>query len=459
MLIKQKIQVLLSVFLIAALLVACAPRAATESAAPTTAPDTSGAPPATESAVEGPTEAPAAETATLNILVEGGGHSLQQAIADKFEAETGNTVNFIEVPYQDVHDKLLAEIAAGGSSYDVATIDVIWIPEFAAAAEPLDDLFTDEVKNDLFPALVNDAQFEGRFVGMPTWANAEILFYQKSLFEDPDEQAAFKEEYGYDLKVPTNWQEFTDAAVFFTRDTDGDGNIDLYGTDVKGGVETEWLATVLQAGSPGVALDADGNVIIDNQAHVDALKFYTDLHCTYNVSPPNVNELDWNASQQLFFEGKLAMMRFWAHNYRFIPDDSVVKGNTGVAPMIAGPGGVGAIPGPWYNIIPSTAQNKELAKQFIQFAYENNALGLDAPLGLAARISAYDSYANKEGFEHFNPLIDTLNAPQTIGRPLVTTWNEITNDVLIPLVQQALTCQVPAEEVLADAKAQIEALK
>jgi len=411
-----------------------------------------------EAAEEEPeAEEPAAEPVTLNILVEGGGKQLQEAIAEKFEEETGNTVNFIEVPYAEVYDKLSAEMASGGSSYDVATIDVIWIPAFAQFAEPLDDLFTDDVINDIFPSLVADAQLEGKYVGMPAWANAEILFYQKSLFEDPEEQANFEAEYEYDLKVPENWDEFIDVAKFFTRDNDGDGEIDLYGTDVKGAVETEWLASVLQAGSPAVVLDTDGNIIIDNQAHKDALQFEIGL-LEQGVCPINVNEIDWNVSQQLFWEGKLAMERFWAHNYRFTPEDSVVYGDVGVAPMIGGPGGVGAIPGPWYNIVPTTSVNKDIAKQFVQFAYENNAMGLDAPLGLAARISAYESYMGKAGFEHFGPLIETLNAPQTIGRPMVTYWNEIVNDVLTPMLQKAYSGE-PVDDVLAEARSLIEQMQ
>jgi ABC-type glycerol-3-phosphate transport system substrate-binding protein len=400
--------------------------------------------------------APATGGVTLNVLVESGGFQLQEEIARRFQEDTGNTVNFIQVPYAGVYERMAAEMASGGSGIDVATIDVIWIPAFAEFAEPLDDLFTEDVQADLFPSLVADAQFEGKFVGMPTWANAEILFYRKDLFEDPAEQAAFQEQYGYELAPPTDWQQFTDVAKFFTRDTDGDGTIDLYGTDVKGGVETEWLAHVLQAGSPGVVLDADGNVIIDNQAHQDALQFYVDLHCRDQVSPPNVAEIDWNVAQQLFYQGQTAMTRFWAHAYRLTPEDSQVEGKVGVAPMIGGSAGVGAIPGPWYNMVPATSANKEVAKQFVQFAYENNALGIEAPLGLAARQSAYEQYSGQEGFEHFAPLIETLAAPQTIGRPLVPQWQEITDEVLVPLVQEALACERTPAEILADAKTQVE---
>jgi multiple sugar transport system substrate-binding protein len=395
---------------------------------------------------------------TINVLVEGGGHSLQQPIADLWQKQTGNKVNFIEVPYQQVYDKLSAEMAAGGSSYDVATLDVIWLSHFSQFAEPLDSMFTADVKQDLFPSLVQDAQSNGHFIGMPQWANAEVLYYRKDLFSDPKEQANFKAKYGYDLNPPTTWQQFTDMAQFFTR-KDASGNVTLYGTDAKGAVETEWLAEVLQAGSPGVVLDKSGNVIINNAQHVQALQFDADLACKYKVTPPNAAEIDWNAAQNLFYQGQTAMMLFWAHAYRMTPADSKVADKVGVAPMIGGPGGVGAIPGPWYNFVPSAGKNKDLAKQYVQFAYDHNDLGIQAPLGLAARISAYQGYASKPGYEHFNALISTLNAPQTMGRPLVNNWQEITDQVLIPTVQQALSCKATPQEILNNAATQIKGMK
>lgn len=400
-----------------------------------------------------------AQDKEINILVEGGGHSLQQAIADKFTAETGIKVNFIEEPYAGVFDKLSAEFASGGSAYDVATVDVIWLPAFKDFVAPLDELFTDTVKADLPAALVSDAQADGHFIGMPQWANSEILFYRKDLFEDPAQQAAFKAAYGYDLKVPTTWQEFADAAKFFTQDTNGDGQIDLYGTDVKGAVETEWLAHVLQAGAAGTVLDHDGNVIIDSPEHLAALQWYADLNCKDKVAPAGVSQVGWAEAQNLFYQGQTAMTRFWAHAYRLTPDDSKVAGKVGVAPMIGGAAGVAGIPGPWYNVVPKDGKNLDLAKQYVQFAYDNNALGIEAPLGLAARTSAYESYVGKEGFEHFQPLLDTLNASATQGRPLVADWQQITDEVLVPLVQSVASCEGDPAALLADAKAQIEALQ
>ncbi|MCY3717924.1 MAG: extracellular solute-binding protein [Anaerolineaceae bacterium] len=423
--------------------------------------------------VTGPAALAQDEGVTLRVLVEGGGISLQLAAAQLFEEQTGHTVEFVEVPYPSVFEDLAAEMATGGSAYDVATIDVVWIPAFADFAESLDALITDEVAADIFPALLADGLWNGSYVGMPTWANAEVIYYRKDLWENPDEQAAFMAEYGYELAPPTTWQEFTDMAVFFTRDTDGDGEIDLYGTDVKGappGADVEWMVHVLQAGSPGVVLGADGSIIVDNDAHLAGLEYYVSHHCDLGVTPPNPLEIGWAEGENLFFQGVTAMTRFWGHAYRlhqfdlsgglvgapYLGPDAVA--NVGVAPMIAGEAGIGSIPGPWFNIVPKTSENKEAAMAFVQFMYDQNVLGVQEPLGLSARISAFEQFAGEENYESLSALIATLNGPQTIGRPLVANWQQVSDEVVVPMVQDALSCEVSPADALAWARAGLEAM-
>jgi ABC-type glycerol-3-phosphate transport system substrate-binding protein len=385
-----------------------------------------------------------AHAQAISVLVEGGGHSLQKAAAEAFTEETGIAVNFVEVPYQGVYDKLSAEIASGTSNFDVATIDVVWNAAFADHVEDLSDLFTDAVRADLPPALVADATVGGKMIGMPAWANAEIVFYRKDLWEDPANQAAFKEEYGYDLVPPATWQQWRDMASFFTKDG-------MYGTVVIGGTSEEWMAQVLQAGSLGVILDDQSQVILDNQAHIDALENYRAPLCTDKSVPENALEISWGEAQNLFYQGQTAMMKFWAHAYKMTPEDSKISGKVGVAPMIAGPAGVAAIPGPWYNVIPATSQNKDAARQFIAYLEANNALGIEAPLGLAATYSAYESYVDKPGYEHFWPLMDTLAAPATKGRPLNKDYQELVDEAVMPAFQGALECEDNVAELLQDA--------
>lgn len=392
---------------------------------------------------------------SLTVLVEGGGKAELEPVAAKFTDETGTAVTFVELPYDGLYDRLSTELASGNVSFDVAALDAIWLRAFADGVSPLDDLFTEDVQDDTFPALLQEAQVDGRFVGMPVWTNAEVLFYRTDLFEDPAQQEAFEAEYGYELAPPTTWDEYRDVASFFTQDTDGDGATDLYGTDVKGAVETEWLATVLQAGADGMVLDADGNVIIDDAAHLAALEFYVAPLVEDQSAPAGAAQVDWAEAQNLFYQGQTAMTRFWAHAYTQTPADSPVAGNVGVVPMPAGPGGVAGVPGAWYLSVPTATQKQELATEFIQFAFENNELGLDSSLGLAATPSALASLAGEEGHENLQALIDTLDAPATTPRPATEKWQEIVDTVLTPMIQKAVE-EGASQQLLDEAKSQIE---
>jgi ABC-type glycerol-3-phosphate transport system substrate-binding protein len=394
----------------------------------------------------------------LTVLVEAGGKAELTGIAEKFTKETGTQVTFVELPYEGLYNRLNTEFSAGSTSFDVAALDAIWLPTFANAVTPLNDLFTDAVKADLFPALVEEAQVGESFVGMPVWTNSEILFYRTDLFGDPKEKAAFSKQYGYELAPPTTWKQYQDVAKFFTRDTDGDGETDLYGTDVKGAVETEWLATVSQSGAESMVLGPDGEVTVNDADHLAALDFYVGLSNDLKAAPPGAAQIDWAGAQNLFYQGETAMMRFWAHAYPQTPEDSPVAGKIGAAPMIGGPGGVAGVPGPWYLSIPKSTKKQEAANDFLQFAYDNNAMGIDSSLGLAARVSAFEQYEGKPGYEHFDALVETLSAKGTKPRPATESWQEIVDTALVPMLQKALEPGADNQALLDEAKKQIEAI-
>lgn len=393
---------------------------------------------------------------SLTVVVEGGGLAELQPIADLYEEETGTSITLVELPYAGLYDRISSELQAGDPSFDIAALDAIWLPAFAPGLAPLDDLYSPDVEGDLFEGLLSEAQVDGSYIGMPVWTNSEILFYRTDLFEDAGNMTDFEAEYGYELAPPTTWDQYRDVAEFFTRDTDGDGAVDLYGTDVKGAVETEWLATVSQAGEEDMVLDPEsGEVTIDDAAHKEALDFYVSL---LPFAPSGAAQLDWAGAQNLFYQGNLAMMRFWGHAYRQTPDDSPVKDSIGVAPMIGGPGGVAGVPGAWYLSVPATGTKQDAAKDFIAFAYEHNDLSADTALGLVARKSAFESKAGEAGFENYPALLDTLEAPQSLPRPASANWQEIVDSVLIPMIQKAVEPGADTGQLLSDARTQIEAI-
>ncbi|WP_258376474.1 sugar ABC transporter substrate-binding protein [Curtobacterium sp. MCBD17_028] len=387
-------------------------------------------------------------TSSLTVLVEAGGHGELQPIADLYKKQTGTKVQFVELPYDGLYNRVNSELNSGSVSFDVAALDAIWLPTFKDGLTPLNSMFTGDVKKDLFPAELQEGKIGSDYVGMPAWTNSEILYYRKDLLDDPANKTAFKQKYGYDLTPPTTWQQYQDEAAFFTKDG-------TYGTATKGAVETEYLAALSQAGEKNMVIDAKGNVTLGDTASLKALDFYTSM---LKSSAPGAAQTDWAASQNLFYQGKTALMLFWGHAYRQIPKDSKVYGKVGVAPMIAGPAGVAGVPGPYYLSVPKASPNQAAAKKFIQFAYKHNDLSATTDLGLAARVSAFQKYEGKPGYEAFAPMVKTLQAKGTIPRPSNPKWQQIVDNALVPMLQKAVQPGADNQQLLDQAKTKIEGI-
>ena len=61
------------------------------------------------------------------------------------------------------------------------------------------------------------SKFGGQTYALPVDGDVLLLQYRKDLFENAEEQAAFKAKYGKDLKVPETWEDYLQVGEFFTR--------------------------------------------------------------------------------------------------------------------------------------------------------------------------------------------------------------------------------------------------
>lgn len=389
----------------------------------------------------------------LRLLSERNGTALDVVGEPYIKGRLGDLT--FETTVRDVlHARLGTELPAGATSFDVVALDGEWLAEFGGALAPLDSLYTAEVRADLFPGVLDQARVGNRYVGMPLWTDSEILFYRTDLFEDASEQAAFEEVYGYPLAPPADWAEYRDVAEFFTRDTDGDGRTDLYGTDLKGADPTDWLATVMQAGAEATVLDGDV-VTVNDAEHLAALDFYRSLA---PFAPRGAAFLDPAGARILFLQGSLAMMRFRASAYPQLPLSSPVSGRVGVAPLIAGPGGIAGVPHALYISVPAAARNGASARDFVVASFEANDRLMTTPPRLPARISVFQAYAAEQGFEHYAALLETLGSHASRPHPPTPLWQPIVDRVLVPLLQRALEGAADSQTLLDEAKAQIEAM-
>ncbi|WP_159881757.1 ABC transporter substrate-binding protein [Paenibacillus puerhi] len=403
---------------------------------------------------------------SLTVLVEGGSpaNTVATQTAEEFKQKTGYEVKIETVPYIGVYDKLNADIRANKGSYDVATIDILWFPALAKGLTSMGDLMSDNVKKDLFPNLIDGGTVDGEVLGMPVWTNSKVLLYRSDLFNDPKEQEAFKAEYGYDLKPPANWQQYRDVAKFFTRDTNNDGVKDMYGTSVfgmnNGDSVASWLDHAAQAGAKPMVVGKDNKALVNTEPYVKALDFLTTILNKDKSAPEGALNMASSETSEMFWNGKLAMMLAWGHFYvpSNDPAKSKVAGKVGVAPMIGGDAGIGVIPGPWYQVIPDSSKQKDIAKQYVQFVYEKNELFMEA-LGVAARKSVFEKYSKRPEYAHLNALQTTLEAPQTQNRPILARWNQIEGEALVSAIQAALSGTESPQSALTKAAASINEIQ
>lgn len=169
---------------------------------------------------------------TLNVLANTLQATAIRYVGPEFEGATGIKLNVIDIGYTEIPTKMMAEAVAKSGAYDVIMHFADSIPDGAESKLllPLNPWF-EKYGPDLggFLKYIDTVKYRGEVWAFPGDGGGFGLWARKDLFEDPKEKSAFQAKYGYELKCPETWEQLRDIAEFFTRDTDRDGKIDLYG--------------------------------------------------------------------------------------------------------------------------------------------------------------------------------------------------------------------------------------
>jgi multiple sugar transport system substrate-binding protein len=173
----------------------------------------------------------------------------------------------------------------------------------AGVIRPIDDLLGNKALTNpgldradfIQPAADSLTKFRGKTYGFLDWNYNVVYWARGDLLGHPDEKAAFKKKYGYDLGPAKTLQQMRDIAEFFTRKK-GEKlagqtlDSEFYGIVMEGikGGTTLW--TVLNAfvkNFGGDIFDAEGKPTVNRPENVAAVKFWADL---WKFSPPGQAE-------------------------------------------------------------------------------------------------------------------------------------------------------------------------
>jgi len=391
-----------------------------------------------------------------------------------FEELTGIQVEIEELSRDIFRQKLMASLMGGTGEYDVVFIPHENVPEHyqAGTLQPLtpyldrDDLYVgylSPVNYDIgdFPAATLEWLSDGGdLYGLPQEVLTTYYHYRKDLFE----------QYGITPPPPTgySWDEFLAVSEQLTKDLDGDGNTDLYGTAVAGQVSGTLAAFAIQNfWREGVELfDDEWNPFPDEEAAIEAVRLYRDL-ANSGVVPPGVpGGYQWSQLNIAMQENLVASALQWNSG-------SAAMENLEQSPDIAGKIGYAALPynevqGPmssrsWSGVhglyIPDSSQNKEAAFKYIAWftspeIARNTATQGGGSSGRKSVLQDPEVLALYPWYETFNDALAlTGHAP-----PKIPELGYIMNPIVATNFEACLTGSKTPEECVRDMKEQMRSL-
>jgi multiple sugar transport system substrate-binding protein len=253
-----------------------------------------------------------------------------------FTELTGAKINVSTVPFNELYQKLLTDMATGTNSFDAFVFAPQWmvdyiVPGYLEDLTPRIEADPDIEWEDVAPFFRDfSASYEGSIYTIPLDGDFHMGYYRTDLLEEAG------------LEPPKTWDEYLEVAkTFHGQDLNGDGDPD-YGSCIskKRGAQAYWfiydiVAPMIQSQgtSQGTFFDTETmEPLVKNEAFAKALEIYNE---TTQYGPPDELNLDVGDTRSLFTSGRCALSLDWGDigTLAIDPDTSIVQDKTGA--MIA----------------------------------------------------------------------------------------------------------------------------
>jgi multiple sugar transport system substrate-binding protein len=389
----------------------------------------------------------------------------ENALADQahlFEAShPGTKIELISVGIHELHKSAISDGGLQNGHFDIALLVTDWLAE-AHAAGALEDLnpWHQRIHVHDWPdgwprSLVKPLILDGHLAALPWHDGPECLVYRTDLFNDPANQAAFREQFFRELVPPTTWDEFEQTARFFTNPA-----LNRYGTVFAAfpdGHNTLY-DFALQLWSRGAEItDNTGRPFLTSPKALSALEFYRRIVGDPQLCHPKSLQLDSTQSGDLFLSGEVAFMVNWfGFATRSGREGSPLAGKVAIAPI---PTGCGASPVSlsvfWALAMGKGSRQKELAWQFLRFvASPELDLGMTRHGTVGCRLSTWRNPELQARIPVYREVeAISLGARQLPSGPGMASFAAIIDEV----ITRALTTSEPTAAILESAQHEIDA--
>lgn len=367
------------------------------------------------------------------LAVEGPETDALATHATEFTAGTGIGVTVDKVARDVWGQRKVAELAQDAGTYDVVFLgggdDAEWLLRHAHARDlsPYlgDDLVGDIVNADLF------TREDGALVGVPQYYNFPVLLYRTDLFEDPEEQAAFRAQYGRELAPPTTFDELVDVATFFNRPPE------LYGTCLGGVDWSVFLDDTYFTYGQGANFGdlTTGELTLDTPEQIASMEY---IDALTSLSAPGWEALSFFDCDNQMAAGQVAIYQNWLYAWRTVGDQ--MDGTLGIAP----PPGEQTHLGSMLATIPESAPNPDAAGEFIAWMTSDEyQLAQTSETGNLPVLASQQDAAD---FATALPELDMLKSVANRLTYLHTTWSGELSSGVSEALGKVLSGEMTAEE-------------
>ena len=315
---------------------------------------------------------------------------------DEFTAETGIEVELEQVATTDIQTKATQDIQVGGCTYDnVEILDKAMAalgPSMTNLGPYIEDtgVSVDDFLADFVDWVPGSHSIDGELKYYPFYSGARAVSYRVDLLEDPEQQAAFEAEYGYDFPLPpTTPQQLMDLSKFFTKD----GMYGLVASGAGDPAETFMADMIFRNGVPGY-VDDDNNALWgaehpDNQAKVlEVAEWVEDALRGESVMPTEqMPSMGTTETLAFYTAGQAAMVNDLIYlQWADFQTDEVVGtiGESGSFEIPSFDGESGGITFFWGRAIPDCSDAKAESWEFMKWVMseENQKLALTEGTGV-----------------------------------------------------------------------------
>jgi multiple sugar transport system substrate-binding protein len=259
------------------------------------------------------------------------------------------------------HDLLTQKLKNRDATVDVFFMDVIWVPEFAAAgwASPLDSRFSLPMREEFLPATVAVGRYGDHLYGVPSRIDAGLLYYRKDLLGK------------YGFAAPATWGELVrQAEQIVAGEQQANPTLRGYSAPFKQyeGIVCNMLEFI--AGHGGALLTADGtrSTLATTEA-LAAVQFVRDRVIGRLASRAALTYQE-PESLSAFLQGHAVFHRNWPYAWELANNQthSTIAGKVGVASLPGFAAGQHAATlGGWLYGISAYSQHPDEAWAFIEF--------------------------------------------------------------------------------------------